>query len=151
MEVRLMLLFFLFISIINGDIDIEVKRKQRPKKPQAARDENGIQSTSSSDGYADKLKAFQNLEYKGTVSVGQPPQVFEVIMDTGSDVFWLPRVGCISSGPDVSSCMSGNGLYNPSLSSTAIDLRTRFQIIYGTGEFIHMRLIISNILRLCYR
>lgn len=56
------------------------------------------------------------------------------ISDTGSDVFWLPQVGCTSSGPDVYSCPTGQGLYNPSLSTTAVDLHSRFQIQYGTGS-----------------
>ncbi|KAI6239623.1 Eukaryotic aspartyl protease [Aphelenchoides fujianensis] len=74
------------------------KTKTRNRsKGHLARDE--ATQTSSSSGYAEKVQAFQNLEYKGTVSVGTPPQVFEVVMDTGSDVFWLPKKGCQSSGP----------------------------------------------------
>lgn len=52
------------------------------------------------------------------------------------DVFWLPQTGCTSSGPDVQTCQSGQGLYRPSASSTAVDLRTRFQIQYGTGSAV---------------
>lgn len=134
--IRFLLFFFLIVSLVIGQIDIGVKKTHKTKKPKVARDPSAKSSstTTSSDGYTEKVQAYQNLEYKGTVSVGQPPQVFEVIMDTGSDVFWLPKIGCTSSGPDVQYCASGKGLYNPSMSQTATDLHTHFQINYGTGS-----------------
>ncbi|KAI6176056.1 Peptidase A1 domain-containing protein [Aphelenchoides bicaudatus] len=132
---RVLLVQFLLISFVYSQLEVSVKRKHKTKKAHIARDAGSkTTTTNSSDGYTEKMQAFQNLEYKGTVSIGTPPQVFEVIMDTGSDVFWLPRVGCRSSGPDVHSCLSGQGLYDPSKSSTANNLNQRLQIQYGTGS-----------------
>ena len=80
-------------------------------------------SSNSSGGFTQSLQSFQNIEYRGacrdsgcflpsgrsigTVLVGNPPQMFEVIFDTGSDVFWLPQKGCRASGVDVEACQSG--------------------------------------------
>lgn len=38
------------------------------------------------------LKNFKNLQYYGEVSVGTPPQKFDVLFDTGSDLFWIPSI-----------------------------------------------------------
>ncbi|CAH1408063.1 unnamed protein product [Nezara viridula] len=45
---------------------------------------------------------FKNLQYYGIVSVGTPPQEFNVLFDTGSDLFWIPSINdsttCGSAG-----------------------------------------------------
>ncbi|KAI6181333.1 Eukaryotic aspartyl protease [Aphelenchoides besseyi] len=126
----------LLTTTISSGFEIGMRRKTKTRRPtqgHLARDEA---ANTSGSGYAEKVQAFQNLEYKGTVSVGDPPQSFEVVMDTGSDIFWLPRVGCSSSGPDVQACRTGRGLYDPSQSSTAVDLHQPFQIRYGTGSAV---------------
>jgi hypothetical protein len=78
---RVLLILLICVSITFGQLEIGVKRKHKTKKGFVARDAGSIKSsTNTSDGYTEKMQAFQNLEYKGTVSVGNPPQVFEVIM-----------------------------------------------------------------------
>lgn len=78
---RVLLTLLLLVSIVFGQLEIGVKRKHKTRKGYVARDATSTKpSTSTSDGYTEKMQAYQNLEYKGTVSVGNPPQVFEVIM-----------------------------------------------------------------------
>lgn len=74
------------------------------------------------------------LIFSGIVSVGTPPQTFEVVLDTGSDLFWLPETGCQSTGVDVQACSTGQGLYNPRSSSSAVNTNKAFGIRYGTGS-----------------
>ncbi|CAD5233652.1 unnamed protein product [Bursaphelenchus xylophilus] len=88
------------------------------------------------DVYGQKLRNDKDLTYNGVVSVGTPPQSFRVVFDTGSDIFWLPKKGCRSSGPLASSCRFGKGLYNPEGSTTADKLGKSFHITYGTGSAV---------------
>merc|ERR1719473_208108 len=72
------------------------------------------------------IKDFSNAQYYGQVSVGTPPQTFNVIYDTGSANLWVPnkKVGLI-------------GLlkhkYDSSKSSTYVKNGTEFKIQYGSG------------------
>ncbi|KAI6206316.1 hypothetical protein M3Y94_00896000 [Aphelenchoides besseyi] len=135
-SVRVLFCVLILVATFVDAFDIGIKRKTKhrnTRRGHLARDNSKI---SSSSGYAEKVQAFRNLQYTGLVSVGNPPQTFEVILDTGSDLFWLPKVGCTSSGPDVKFCKSGKGLYDPSKSKTAHDLHRTFQIEYGTGSAV---------------
>ncbi|CAD5231131.1 unnamed protein product [Bursaphelenchus okinawaensis] len=86
------------------------------------------------DVYGQKLKNDRDLSYNGVISVGNPPQSFRVVFDTGSDIFWLPKKGCRSSGPLTGACRSGSGLYNPS--GSAVNTGQTFKITYGTGDAV---------------
>jgi C1A family cysteine protease len=72
------------------------------------------------------INDFQNAQYYGEVSVGTPPQKFNVIFDTGSSNLWIPnkKVGLV-------------GLlkhkYDSSKSSTYQANGTEFKIQYGSG------------------
>merc|ERR1711959_703959 len=73
-----------------------------------------------------KINDYQNAQYYGQVSVGTPPQNFNVIFDTGSSNLWVPnsKVGLV-------------GLlkhkYKSSASSTYVKNGTVFKIQYGSG------------------
>jgi hypothetical protein len=55
-------------------------------------------------------------------------------IDTGSDLLWVPQVGCKSAGLFVKNCKAKTGLYNPTKSHTAEALHKPFDIEYGTGS-----------------
>lgn len=40
------------------------------------------------------LENFDQMQFFGAVSVGSPPQPFQVIFDTGSSDVWLPSASC---------------------------------------------------------
>merc|ERR1712159_639374 len=72
------------------------------------------------------IKDFSNAQYYGQVSVGTPPQNFNVIYDTGSANLWVPnkKVG-----------LAGilKHKYNSAKSSTYVANGTEFKIQYGSG------------------
>lgn len=72
------------------------------------------------------LSDYQNAQYYGPISVGTPPQVFNVIFDTGSSNLWIPGKSCGSG------CGS-HPMYDSSKSSTAAANGTEFAIQYGSG------------------
>ncbi|KAI0071631.1 acid protease [Panus rudis PR-1116 ss-1] len=72
---------------------------------------------------------FNGILWHGDVSVGTPPETFTVDFDTGSSDFFLP-------GPDCSpkdNC-EGHKVYNPRKSSTGVDKKKPFGLLYGDGS-----------------
>ncbi|KAI6183025.1 Peptidase A1 domain-containing protein [Aphelenchoides bicaudatus] len=81
--------------------------------------------------YPQSVSNTQNIWYKGVITLGTPPQSFELMFDSGSDLLWVPGAGCRSSGAAVSNCATQRSVYTPSRSSTARTLRQAFSISYG--------------------
>jgi hypothetical protein len=71
------------------------------------------------------INDFQNAEYYGEITVGTPPQTFNVIFDTGSSNLWVPSSTC-------SGCGSHKKYTNSQSSSYKKDGRV-FKIQYGSG------------------
>ncbi|MBW0559148.1 hypothetical protein O181_098863, partial [Austropuccinia psidii MF-1] len=70
-------------------------------------------------------------EYFASIAIGTPPQLLNVILDTGSSDLWLASSNCtISSG-----CSTGLGpKFDPLKSSTSTTSNTQFSIKYGSGS-----------------
>ncbi|KAI6204937.1 Eukaryotic aspartyl protease [Aphelenchoides besseyi] len=86
------------------------------------------------DVYKQRMFSKRSVEYLGTVTLGNPPQTFQAILDTGSDIFWVPKVNCYSTGPYANNCRSGRSLYSPKRSKKSKRLGRPFSIHYGTGS-----------------
>ncbi|XP_051891104.1 pepsin A-like [Pristis pectinata] len=71
---------------------------------------------------------YLDLSYFGAISLGNPPQSFTVIFDTGSSNLWVPSIYC-SQKP----CMIHHR-FNPSQSSTFHTNDQYVSIQYGTGS-----------------
>lgn len=72
------------------------------------------------------LKDYYNVEYYGDIGIGTPPQVFQVIFDTGSSNLWV-----------FSEAYSGPGnpnKYNSAQSSTYQPDGRSFEIPYVSGN-----------------
>lgn len=70
----------------------------------------------------------QSVElWYGSIDVGSPAKTFTVSIDTGSTDLFLPSIDCLDS-------CNGHNRYNPSSSSTAVDLHRDFVLTYGEGE-----------------
>ncbi|KAI9259403.1 aspartic peptidase domain-containing protein [Phascolomyces articulosus] len=68
-----------------------------------------------------------DVEYVGTIGVGNPPQLFQMDFDTGSADIWIPHIGCAHCGK--------HPLFDPSESSTFIqDTNQTWGLRYGDGS-----------------
>ncbi|KZV73510.1 acid protease [Peniophora sp. CONT] len=68
-----------------------------------------------------------DLRYLTTLSVGTPPQSFNVILDTGSSDLWFATTDC-------QDCPSGTPEFNTSQSSTLNTTSETVLLQYGTGN-----------------
>ncbi|XP_069495859.1 pepsin A-like [Ambystoma mexicanum] len=71
---------------------------------------------------------YLDLAYYGTISIGNPPQDFNVLFDSGSSNLWVPSVYCNSS-----SC-ANHKKFNPSSSTTFKPTNESISLTYGTGD-----------------
>lgn len=71
------------------------------------------------------IKNFENAQYFGPISLGNPAQDFEVIFDTGSSNVWVPASNCSKA-----SCLLKHK-YDSSKSSTYERDGRIFDIRYG--------------------
>ncbi|MBN3287235.1 PKP1 protein, partial [Polyodon spathula] len=78
--------------------------------------------------FAEPMYNDLDIEYYGVISIGTPPQSFNVLFDTGSANLWVPSVYCSSYA------CSNHNKFNPSQSSTYQALNTALSITYGTGS-----------------
>lgn len=82
-------------------------------------------------GEAESIKDYANAQYYGTISLGTPPQAFEVIFDTGSSNLWVPKVGCTHCGNPF---FGKKHKYDHAASATYKQDGGDFDIVYGSGS-----------------
>jgi hypothetical protein len=67
-----------------------------------------------------------NSLFLGTVTIGSNSQKFNLVLDTGSSVAWVAKVGSIDKYEIVRH-------FNPSTSTTSVNTKISFTLTYGTG------------------
>ena len=72
------------------------------------------------------LKNFYNIQYFGSLYLGENRQKTTVIFDTGSNILWVPSSNC-------SHCRNYTKKYNPLTSSTSKNLNIQKNITYAIG------------------
>ncbi|KAI6231927.1 Peptidase A1 domain-containing protein [Aphelenchoides besseyi] len=128
----------LIVLVIVGDVSaasfsIAVERREK-ELPDEADPKGNDTLLVQHDVYKQRMFSKRSVEYLGTVTLGNPPQTFQAILDTGSDIFWVPKVNCYSTGPYANNCRSGRSLYSPKRSKKSKRLGRPFSIHYGTGS-----------------
>lgn len=73
-----------------------------------------------------KIRNYFNMQYYASLFVGEQKQEFSVIIDTGSNLLWLPSSNCTL-------CRNYTNKYNESLSPTNKLLNKTINITYGKG------------------
>lgn len=107
-----------------------------PVQPQRHNRRNLRSSTSLPVTLHDKkkqseiIKDYANAQYYGTVQIGNPPQEFQVIYDTGSSNLWVPEVNCVHCGYFF---LHKKNKYDKDLSSSYVYDGSDFSIQYGSG------------------
>lgn len=80
----------------------------------------------SQETLSSKIEILNSFLFATEIEIGDNSQKFNVILDTGSQILWVPEIDSISND-------STKNYYQPSLSKTAENTRKEFEIIYGTG------------------
>lgn len=71
------------------------------------------------------INDYENAQYYGPITVGTPPQTFNVIFDTGSSNLWVPGKACTDCG--------SHPTYDSSGSTSYVANGTDWKIEYGSG------------------
>lgn len=80
------------------------------------------------DGHHVAVDNFLNAQYFSTIALGQPPQEFKVVLDTGSSNLWIPSKDCTSIACYLHS------KYDHSDSVSYKQNGSDFSITYGSGS-----------------
>jgi hypothetical protein len=71
--------------------------------------------------------------YLFELKIGTPPQDLKVVLDTGSFELWVDPTCSAASTSDQAADCNAAGLYDPSSSSTAVNMEATNQLPYGKG------------------
>nr|APC92575.1 digestive cathepsin D CatD4 [Dysdercus peruvianus] len=114
MGYKIFLFLCMVVFFVNGEIRVPLKKRE------AKRDTNPAPKTGRVN-----LKNLRNEEYWGAISLGTPPQHFEVMFDTGSHLLWIPSHRCTT-------CDNKDMFYEEK-STTYVNLNRSVDINYYIG------------------
>ena len=124
-----MLLFILFVLLNLTEskvLRVPLKKHYGSSKPIELNYKSFGKNYLTSENYANvAIHNYMNAQFYAPITIGTPPQTFNVIFDSGSSNAWVPS-GCGLS------CIFKNK-YDSSKSSTYVSNGTVFNIQYGSG------------------
>lgn len=103
---------------------------ERERQAQLSSRGVSVQEDNEASTY-EEIKDYGNAQYFGTVTVGSPPQSFQVIFDTGSSNLWVPKVGCTHCGNPL---FGRKNKYDHDKSISYAEDNADFEIMYGSGS-----------------
>ncbi|KAI6226444.1 Saccharopepsin [Aphelenchoides fujianensis] len=104
-------------------MSLNKKRKEEPHKLDVL-----------SDVFSEPVSTrYKSTIYEGWISLGDPPQRFRVILDTGSSGLWVPKRGCTNQGRYSEYCKQNKNTYDPAASESSKPLKQDFHLTYGIG------------------
>ncbi|KAL4439287.1 hypothetical protein ABPG74_016950 [Tetrahymena malaccensis] len=88
-SIKILFVFLAFAAIGQCIISLPLKKGYMPREVQTYNKKSYLRST-----ITNKLVNFQDDIYIAEVQVGKSKQPFEVVFDTGSEIFWIPSAKC---------------------------------------------------------
>eukprot|EP00744_Colponema_vietnamica_P017869 GILI01025156.1.p1 GENE.GILI01025156.1~~GILI01025156.1.p1 ORF type:complete len:414 (-),score=27.07 GILI01025156.1:251-1492(-) len=109
---------------------VQLQQRERQPYPDSYRVTPGYNINQAQPVAAPSIEYLSNhlnTEYYGEISIGNPPQLFRVIFDTGSSAFWVYSSQCKTTACKL------HRSFNSHASSTHASLHHMTSIQYGTG------------------
>ncbi|KAG0149952.1 hypothetical protein CROQUDRAFT_88501 [Cronartium quercuum f. sp. fusiforme G11] len=76
------------------------------------------------------VNAFSDAIYTGSITIGTPPQSFNVIMDTGSSDLWVADTACTTDN----GCPRSVTRFDTQASTSFLNITKPFKVTYGSGR-----------------
>ncbi|XP_046455639.1 lysosomal aspartic protease-like [Daphnia pulex] len=139
MKMRVLGVILLFIALSMGEA-VKLQRVTLEKVPSVRKTLESVGTSikviqkkwaaSEAGPTPEELKNYMDAQYYGQITLGTPPQKFNVVFDTGSANLWVPSTHCHLTNL---ACLLHNK-YNGGKSQTYKANGTDFAIQYGSGK-----------------